>query len=267
MPFSSTDQRNGSGHLGKSAEVSVAVLNELKVQPLPITIGGTSGRTFTVVGSESAPAIIPFGNGVIPLVSSVAYSWVEGTNTILDSTGAEDTQTNGLTGVWYYYIDADGNTILPSQTAPAYDDSQYGVGELSHPGTSKAKAWRYVGWTTCTATDPTFATVVKGGYTYYIDTPLTKATPGTSWASSAFTGETALPTHGVRATIGIESGAAGYVFVSPYLAGNGQQEVGSNTASEVLKASVQMDIVDGQIYCKDTVARGDLFVQAITDVV
>ena len=100
MTLGHPPMRKGLNWHGRATNVPIEVMQALKLRPLPITIGGASNRTFTLNASRTAPAVIWNGDDAIILNTTVAYSWVVGTNAILDSTGADTTRTNGTVNVW-----------------------------------------------------------------------------------------------------------------------------------------------------------------------
>ena len=176
--------RKGKQWQGRATEVPIELMQALKLRPLPVTIGGTSGRTFTLNGSVTRPAMVWNGDDFIHLKSTVAYSWVVGTNAILSSAGAETTVTNSTLGVWYMYLDEDGQNILPSATAPTYVETSYQCGVLGHPGTSRAQNWIYVGFMCCDVITPTFIAMTKTGYDYHM-LPQSRGAIS-SWISSSW---------------------------------------------------------------------------------
>ncbi len=159
--------RSGKQWHGRATNVPIEVMQSLKLRPLPITISGSSQRTFTLNASKTAPAVIWNGDDVISLNTTVAYSWVVGTNNTLSSAGVETDLTNGTVGVWYMYLDEDGQNIVPSATAPSYVETSFNTGVLGHPGTSRAQNWTYIGFMVADATTPTFLQMYKRGYTYH----------------------------------------------------------------------------------------------------
>lgn len=146
-------------------------------RPIPITISGTSNRTFTLNASKTNPVYLPCGKEYIELRETKAFSWLTTANNTLNSTGAEASLTGSTVGVWYYYLSVSKNwstkavtvEILPSLTAPSYiEATRYNAGSWGHPGTATAKFWVYVGWHICSATTPTFTYAEKSGYDYML---------------------------------------------------------------------------------------------------
>jgi hypothetical protein len=157
--------------------------------------------------------------------------------------------------------------IYPSQTAPKYSGLSNG-GQFTHPGASLVHEVAYVGFMICDATTPTFKEVTKRGFTYHMAASSVATTATLS--ELAFTGAKALPSHeGVTVGGYMETGAAGTVQIS-----------GSPTADEgvLLCAAATGDVqkfpftnlalsLAGKIWAIDTVARGDVHVTQIVDVV
>ena len=158
--------RQGDQWQGQATDVPLKFMQHIKLRPLPITIGGSSNVTFTLNGGVTAPAVLWNGDDFIYLKTTLAYTWVTGSNNILDSSGAETTRTASVISVWYMYIDNDGDILLPSQTAPSYVETSFDTGVLGHPGTSRAKNWTYVGFQVCSTADLAFIAMTKTGYVY-----------------------------------------------------------------------------------------------------
>ncbi len=198
--FGDPPLRKGYQFQGPSTDVPVAMMSQIKMKPLPITIGGTSGRTFTLNASVTNPAAIWNGDDFIYLTWSVAYSWVVGTtNSILHATtGAETTMTNSTAGVWYMYLNKDGTEIFPSATKPSFVEAPNNSGYLGHPGTAKTERYVYVGFMLCDATTPTFitATKKKDSYVYTIAEQALACAADSAFA--AIDGSLVLPAHGVE---------------------------------------------------------------------
>ena len=243
-------------------------------EALPVTIGGTSNRTFTLNASESAPVTIMIGNDVpAPITASVAYSWVVGSNAILDATGAETTLTNSTVGWWYYYISYDAtdgtHEILPSATAPAYASGAADSRVLVHPGTAKTQAWTYVGCHYCNATTPTFLAAEKIGFDYHFvtkpGTPVLTAVIATDQGALA---SFAMPKHGVQVNGIIETGgtAGDWAWVS----GSASDTVGAcfvQTAAGAVAMGTTgyFPVGSGGLVYGDAKAAGDFHVIAIRD--
>ena len=132
--------------------------------PIPITGTGTGNVTFTLNASTTNPVCMFVGNDFFLLQETLAYTWVAGTNTILDSTGATASLTGSTLGVWYFYVGIVSGTVTlyPSQTAPSFVQHTRQAGFLGHPGTSRTEYWRYVGVQICTtAATPVFLELTK----------------------------------------------------------------------------------------------------------
>lgn len=237
--------------------------------PNKSAVSGTSNRVFTVQGA-TYPFTLWINNYPLRITQDLAYTWVVGENEILSSTGAIASQTNGALGIWYMYVGINSAGVIkiyPSQTAPKYSGLAKG-GQLTHPGTALVHEVAYVGFVICDATTPTFKEVTKRGFTYHMAVSSVATTATLS--ELAFTGAKALPSHeGVTVGGYMETGAAGTVQIS-----------GSPTADEgvLLCAAATGDVqkfpfdnlelsLAGKIWAIDTVARGDVHVTRIHDVV
>lgn len=196
----------------QATAVPLQLLSDLKRNyPIPITIGGTSGRTFTINASKTNPVRIWNGNDYMELKETLAYSWVVGSNAILHATtGAETTLTNGTTGVWYMYLgltSAGAMTLIPSAAVPSYVEGPFEGPVLGHPGTARTQFWNYVGFMLCDATTPTFIAATKTGFTYEIAEQAVAIT--TVWALLDFS--LVLPAHGVEAGGYVEAIGSGQI--------------------------------------------------------
>ena len=154
---------------GPVAKVPLELLQALSAKlPIPVTISGANQVTFTVNASASRPVVLLNGINLVSLKTTLAYTWVVGSNNILDSDGAAATLTGSTTGVWYMYIgyNSSGTLILrPSQTAPIPGDGPYGGMGLTHPGSAREQYWTYVGSMKCTtAATPVFLIYEKIGH-------------------------------------------------------------------------------------------------------
>ena len=259
--------RSGAQHSGKATEVPLELLQTLgNRKAYPVTIGGTSQRTFTLAASVTAPVAVWNGDDFIYLKNNVAYSWIVGSNNILDSTAAQTTLTNSTTGIWYIYLDADGNTLWPSVTAPSFVEGKY-AGPLGHPGTSGTQYYVYVGYMICDATTPTFVAATKTGFWYEFAKQSVATT--TSWALLDFSA--VLPGHGVE--------CGGYLETSA--SDNDTTEVGTsstdgqgvylhmNSSANLQMAPFGPLVVNsaGKFYGSSTTAAGDVHVTRVRDVV
>ena len=161
---------NGKAGTFEASALPLGLISDMKRNvPIPITIGGTSNRTFTVLASATMPVRIWNGDDYLELKENLAYSWVVGTNATLNSAAAATDLTNGTTGVWYFYIGLTSAGVLslkPSQTAPSFVAGPFEGPVLAHPGTSRTQFWNYVGFHQCDATTPTFLAATKLGYDY-----------------------------------------------------------------------------------------------------
>ena len=243
-------------------------MQAIKLPPLPITVDGTSQRTFTLNAGVTAPVALWIGDDIVILPRTVAYSWIVGTNNTLNSSGVEADLTNSTTGVWYMYLDGDGDTILPSTTAPSYVEAKNQCGYLGHPGTDRAKNWIYVGFMVADATTPVFVAMVKIGYTYHFASQSVATT--TTWAALDFTAD--IPAiDGIMVSGKLETGVIGTVSVS----GSSVDDQGVITVSAVgltgniIQAPFGPIVTTGggKVWAKDTVARGDVNITQVVDVV
>ncbi len=272
--------RVGDQWHGKATEVPNEILQHVKLRPLPITVGGTSNRTFTLNASRTAPAVIWNGDDFIHLKTTVAYSFTTGTDTNLASTGAEGTQTAGIIGVYYMYLDNDGDVILPSVTAPSYVETGFNTGVLGHPGTSRAKNWTYIGFMLCDATTPTFIAMTKTGHDYQF-LPQSRVAQS-SWINSSW--NIVIPDlgkHGLTVAGNIEATTPAISATQVYaiVGGNsanccfGVQIVkatGTSSAHVATAPFTNLTPADGgKLYsiAGPVVATGKIYVTRITDVV
>ena len=155
----------------ESTLVPLDLLGHVLTRPIPITVSGTSNRTFTVNASVFNPVFYWDGQDFVSLKETIAHSFSTGsTNTALATTGAKATsQTPGATGVRYYYLGLDSTGALalePSTNAPSYVEGPFPGTVLGHPGVTRDRVWRYVGFSFMSATTPTFNYFVKVGNCY-----------------------------------------------------------------------------------------------------
>ena len=243
MPLGTPPIRRGKQWQGPVTEVPMPIMQALKLRPLPITIGGTLQRTFTLNASVTAPATLWNGDDVIHLKQTVAYSWVVGTNNTLSSAGVETDLTNSTIGVWYMYLDEDGQNIVPSATAPSYVETSLNTGVLGHPGTSRAQNWTYIGFMVADATTPTFVQMYKRGYTYHCDATDTGYEFTSSWTSNTEFG-IFIPDLGIHGlTVGgnavVTTGVnLASCWMTVRISGNANSCFGAWTASNMTKESV-----------------------------
>ena len=267
---------SGKGGTFDATSVPVEVLQNMKMNPVPITISGASNVTFTLAGSVTRPAVIWTGDDFISLRTTKAYTFLAGANnTILASTGVVTASQSPATGCWYFYVgyDSDGDLQLyPSQTAPSYVQvSKFNASVLGHPGTSRTANWSYVGFIICNATTPTFLAATKLGYTYH----MAATASYTKQATTSTYGEIALalPKHaaaGLMVAGTLETGAAGSVTVGPTSGATvGIQKAYIATASGA--AFVPFGPIspnaNGKLYAVDVTTRGDVHVTEIIDVI
>lgn len=155
----------------KATLVPLDLLNHIRLAPVPFTTSGSSNITVTVNASVTNPVYLWAGSEYLPLRSNLAYTWANSaTNAAISAAGATSSaNTPGATGVKYYYIGAasDGTIqILPSTAKPSYVEGPFPAGVLGHPGTSRTRFWRYVGWNFMNATTPAFDFFLKSGFVY-----------------------------------------------------------------------------------------------------
>lgn len=275
MPYGQFRHIEGLGGTTTEATVvPVELLQNLKKNyAYPVTIGGTSNRTFTLDASTTAPVHLWIGKNYVQLRKSKAYSWVVGSNTIIASTGALSTQTNGALGIWYMYagIEADGDvTLYPSQSEPKFIEGEFEAGYLGHPGTARANSFLYVGFMLCDATTPTFVTMTKVGYQYLIklSEKLEQPTTATSLTLLGFTGAEALPKHaGVTVGGWIETGSGGTVEIAYDSNGAGNLLATGATGDVITFPFDNFPLNSGDIYALHSVGAGDVHITKITDVV
>lgn len=161
---------------GKSGEwpatlVPLALLQAIKTPAIPITISGSSAVTFTVNAGVTNPVPLWNGNDFIELRETLAHTMDNSaTNSVIATTGVlSSAQTPGSTGVKYYYIgqDTEGAISLhPSTVKPSTVEGAKGTGYLGHPGITRDRHWRYVGFSHMSATTPVFSPFAKTGYQY-----------------------------------------------------------------------------------------------------
>ncbi len=261
------------GRSHRTTEVPVELLQRMRIFPaIPVTIGGSNEGTWTLNASVTNPVWFWNGDEPTALRNTVVYTWNNTSNPILDSAGATATDVDSVLGVWYMYLKADGKTLIPSQTAPSYvefNDNDTNAGALGHPGTSRTEFYRYVGYHVCTtAATPAFLAMKKYGYTYHFAN-FSVATD-TTWTALDFsTRVPAIP--GILVAGRLETGEVATVHVSA----SSVEDQGAIIVSTVGLAANIIDVPfgpiettgDGKIYGKDTVARGDVHIRQVVDVV
>lgn len=284
MTFGRPPLRSGLQSQGvRSTDVPLELLQNLKMRPLPVTITGTSNRVFTLNASVTRPAAIWNGDDFIYLKSTVAFTWTtSGTQAVIGSDGAETTEGAAAQtiGVYYMYLDEDGQNVLPSQTAPSYVETSLNTGVLGHPGTSRAQNWTYVGFMLCDATTPTFIAMIKTGHDYQMLPQSRNAL--CCWISSSW--NIIIPDLGDQGlTVGgsIEAQAAAAVATQYYAIVGGdadnccfgvQAVKGTGQSSAVVLSAPFSNLTPadgGEIYSISgpVVSTGTVYVTRITDVV
>ncbi len=252
--------------------VPVELLQAMKLPPIPVTIGGSNNKVWTLNASVTKPVIFWNGDEPTSLRNTVVYTWNATSNPILDSSGAETTDTDSVLGVWYMYLSADGTTLFPSQTAPSFvefDDEKTNAGALGHPGTSRTQFYRYVGFHVCTtAATPAFLATKKYGHTYHF-AAFSVATD-TSWTAADYT--TRVPAiEGIKVAGYLSTGTVGTVAVSASSVDDQGEIVVScvGLSSNIIDAPFgPIDSTgDGKIWIKDTVARGAVLISQVVDLV
>ncbi len=261
----------GKGGVFPASAMPLAMLQDIRQSPIPITIGGANRVTFTVKGSTyNTPIWV--GNDFVYLNKDLVYTWNATSNPILTSAGAESTDVDSVLGIWYMYLyltAAGVPTLIPSQTGPADTPGPFNMGRLGHPGTSKDKFYRYVGWMrNTTAATPVFLAAVKEGFTYHF-AAVSIATSDT-WTARDFTAN-------VPAIDGIA--VAGYLSTGEVatvtVGGSSVEDQGVLTVSTV---GLAQNIIDapfgpivttggGKVWSKDTVARGAVLITQVVDIV
>lgn len=272
-------RREGKSASGLSSDVPLVLLNQLKTYPIPVTIGGSNNVTFTLKGSTRP---IPFwlDNDLFFLDEDLAYTWDNVSNDILDSTGAETTDTDSVLGVWYMYatINTDRTyEIRGSQTAPEATASKHGM-YLGHPGTARTQEWRYVGFMVCTtAATPAFKAMVKSGY-WWKFAPTSFVIVTDAWQTPTATVATAhvpkLAKYGLEIGGTLETGAGGQVFIGSHTAStiwdaelDISEATASNVAEQVLQSPVTFAPNDTNIFYGIAAPAGDFHLTRIKDIV
>jgi hypothetical protein len=274
--FGSPKPISGAAVSAKATLVPVGILDRVKMGPIPITYTST---TFVIAATATNPVYIWVGNDLFKLEETLTYTWTAATNTILASTGVETASQAAVLGGWYFYVGitvssttGEGTFVLyPSQTAP-------NEASLNHPGTSKTKDYAYVGYQVISnVTAIAAVAMTKIGYrmNFAAFSVATAAASG-GWVELAFTNAKALPKHGA---LGAKAG--GYVTVGA--GADSTVSVGStSTAGQgihyyLISGTSSTDInyalpaipttANGKVYAYDTIARGDVNITFIDDVV
>jgi hypothetical protein len=272
--FTNAKKISGATGAFDSSLVPLSILRELKRNmPIPITM-----TTTTFVINASVTNHVPFvvGNDYTVLRETLTYTWTAATNTILNSAGVVTASQSPALGAWYFYLgisDTGTHLLYPSQSAPSMVEGPFGNGHFTHPGTTRSRAWTYVGFqVNDDATAPTFVAMTKTGFTY--NTTDTSVATGTAWAELAFTNAKALPKHGalgLTVSGNIETGIGGTVLVgNASVSTKGFLKVDPGDSVTIATFTPFHNITptsNGKIYAMDTAARGDVHVTQIHDVV
>jgi len=164
--------RGGSG-VFQSTAVPIDYLQDLKSNvPIPFTFTSLAA---TLNAGVTHPLNIWVGNDFITLKETLAYTFINGTNTVfIDSSGV--TVAAQVTAATIYYLYIGRNTagtirMYPSASYPYYVEGPYESGYWAHPGVSRGAYWSYVGFMQNTATTPAFTLLTKKGFTYSNPTP------------------------------------------------------------------------------------------------
>lgn len=274
--FGNIKSIKGSGGVYDASIVPLAVLQNIRPRvPYKITISGANQITFTLLASVTHTIPIWNGTDYGQLKENLAYTWQAGAlNSILASTGVVTLLQAPIVGVWYYYVGFVSGvpTIYPSQTGPSEVQGPFEGGPLTHPGTTRARVYSYVGFSICSATTPVFVAATKQGY-WYNFAAQSEATVSTSWTELAFTGADAMPKLGelggeLKGYVTV--GAAGTVTVgSTSTATIGIYKYGGHlTTGSAFYTLPPIPMSDnGKIYAQDITARGAVAITGVKDVV
>lgn len=269
-----------SGFVGPMSEVPTALLQQLLQRPLPITIGGSNNVTFTLNASVTNPVPIWNGQGFTLKKETVAYTWNNTENNILDSTGAATTDADSVLGIWYMYLNSAGDTLWPSQTAPGYVEAavDYPAQMLGHPGTSRADNYRYVGFMECTtAATPAFRAAIKTGY-WYKFAPVSIAIITDAWTAPTNATLSIPRVPGVEVQGTLETGADGSVHIGSHSAStiwdaelDISEATASNVAQQIVQAPVRFSVNESATpwyaIAAGTSAPGDFHLLGVKDAV
>lgn len=266
------------GKTTKSVPLSFMQGAKMKA-PIPITIGGTSNRTFTVLASATNPVPLWNGNDYWYQRENLAFSFTTGSTARLDSNGAAATESAAAVGLYYFYVGLVSGvvTILPSTVPPSFVEGPFQNGHFSHPGTTRAAFWNYVGFIVCDAVTPTFVAMTKIGFTYGLTfaNAFEVATTGTTFAALAWASDAEkLPEHGALGlTVGgmleTASGATAETHIANDTGGTGELSGSARVASAIsfFPFGNIHPTSAGLIVAKDTAARGDIHITQINDIV
>lgn len=269
----------------RATAVPFEILQTLRQYPIPATVTGSNNVTFTLKGT-TRPIPIWHENDLILLDEDLAYTWNNTSNNILDSTGANATDTDSVLGVWYMYAAITENSagtafqyeIRPSQTAPEATDGPNGMTYLGHPGTSKSYPWRYVGFMVCTtAATPAFKAMVKSGYWWkFAPTSFTIVTD--SWQTPTGTVATAhvpkLAKYGLEIGGTLGTGADGQIFIGSHTAStiwDAELDISDTTTDSTAENTIQAPVTfspnDTNIFYAIAAPAGTFALTRIKDVV
>jgi len=268
----------GKAVADKATLMPLKILRDLNSSaPIPISVSGSSNVVFNIAASVSNHVALWIGSDLFYLKESLSYTWIAGlNNSVLNSAGVVTASQKALVGVWYFYVGITDSTgayvIYPSQTAPSQVEGPNPNGHFSHPGTTRDNEYAYVGFQLCSATTPTFIEVTKIGFTY--NKAATAIATTSTWALVDFS-ET-VPAHGALGlTVGghVNAGigaSATVIWGGSSTAGEGVYETSSGITTTAQAYSPFDGITPdsaGKIWAIDTVARGDISITRITDVV
>ncbi len=268
-----------NGHYsGLASAVPIELLQQLQHRvPVAVTVGGSNNGTFTLAASVTKPFTIWCGKGVLHIRENVVFTWTNTANQILNSSGVIANDADSVLGVWYMYIDEDGTTLYPSQTAPGFVEAPFNAGYLGHPGTSRVRPYLYVGPMICTtAATPAFSAMVKIGWWWRI-TEVEADVPSASWAAptnlTLFIPK--LGFAGGMVNIGVENGLGGRMYIGANSASTlwdaelGVQEVTSNVALQTsfLQFIASPNDTTSPIYARAVLIAGKIHVNGFKDIV
>lgn len=273
IEISKGPEAEGKVFRGPATIVPHKFLQNVAMAPIPWSL---STLTFSLNASDEYPVAVWGEKDLIYLRSAITYTWVAGSNSILDSTGAVTTQTGSTLGVWYFYAYVDESTspdsvkIIPSRTAPSGKDNTYGSGFWGHPGSAKTRPYTYVGFGICDdASTPGFINFTKSGNTYLLTEAdkLEQPTTDTSYAALGFTGAEGLPTHpGVTVGGYIETAAGDTVKLAYDSSGSGVVLVTAPTGDVSTMPFNGMPLNSGDLWALHGSSAGDVHITSIKDV-
>lgn len=274
IEISKGPEAEGNVFRGPATIVPHKFLQNVAMAPIP---WGLSTLTFSLNASDEYPVAVWGEKDLIYLRSAITYTWVAGSNSILDSTGAVTTQTGSTLGVWYFYAYVDESTspnsvkIIPSQTSPSGKDNTYGSGFWGHPGSAKTRPYTYVGFGIChDASTPGFIAFTKRGFKY--DIPIAskleqETADDTNFVALGFTGAEGLPTHpGVTVGGWVETAAGDTVEIASDSSGSGAILITAPTGDVSTMPFSEMALSSGDLYGRHGTSAGDVHITSITDV-